>query len=173
MFEAAIIVLLLIAMLGSKQPYQFAIILVVVTAVFLRPIEAFGLYWAESLVDFVPGLHLTDDSRWIPAYLMCIFQSFMAGILILYTFALRYPKERRFFLAMAAFILFANALIPAYRFDVIESFETYSLLYHLTAALQVLTVFYYTDGTTKLIGNIRSLVYRANASISSVQRNQT
>jgi len=171
MFEAAIIGLLLIAMLGSKQPYQFAIILVVVTAVFLRPIEAFGLYWAESLVNVVPGLYLTDDPRWIPADLMFIFQSFMAGILILYTFALRYAKERRFFLAMAAFILFANMLIPAYRFEVlIKSFETYSLLYHVTAILQVLTVFYYSDGITKLIGNLWDSFLSYDSSISSVRR---
>ena len=171
MFEAAIIVALLIAMLGSKQPYQFAIVLVVVTAVFLRPIESFGLYWAEGLVSLVPGLHLTDDPIWVPAYLMFIFQSFMAGMLILYTFSLRYAKERRFFLAMAAFILFANALIPAYRFDLIVAPETYLLLYHVTAILQVLTVFCYSDGTTKLIGNLWLSFLNGNASISSVQRN--
>jgi len=169
-FEAAIFIALLIAMLISRQPYKLAIALVAVTAAFIRFIEEYGLFWAQSLVDLTPALYLRDDPAWLVPDLMFIFQCFMAGILILYTFSLKHTKERRFFLAMAGFILFANALIPAYRFDLIGSFEAYSFLYHLTAALQVLWVFLYTDGTTKLIGNLRFSFLNGDAGVSSVRR---
>ena len=152
MFESVIIIALLIAMLGSNQPYKFAIILVVVTAVFARLIDDYGLYWSESLVSLIPVLHISEP-LWIPWYLIFIFQTLMAGFLILSTFALSEKRERGFFLLMAVFMLFNCALIPAYKADLIVAFETYVFLYHTAAILQVLTVFYYSNGFTKIIRN--------------------
>jgi len=168
MFESVIIIALLIAMLGSNQPYKFAIILVVVTAVFARLIDDYGLYWAESFVSLISWLYISEPS-WIPWYLIFIFQTLMAGVLILYTFALSEKRERGFFLLMAVFMLFNCALMPAYKADLIVAFETYVLLYHTTAILQVLTVFYYTNGSTKLIANIRNSIHRYNVRVSSVR----
>ena len=128
----------------------------------------YGLYWAESLVDFIPGLYL-GEPVWIPFDLIVIMQAFFAGLLVFAALAVKGHKERRFFHIMAGFMLFNCSLIPAYRLYIIPTAEAYTALYHLTSILQVLTVFGYQNGFTKLIGSIRHSIFRLNTGIVSIR----
>jgi len=155
-FETGIILALLLAMLKTVPPKQWAIIIVLVTALLIRTIEEFGLYWAESFVSLVPSLTI-ERQQWIVPDLIVLFQVSMAVYLVSCLAWVKDKESRIFFLLMAVFLMFSSLLIPLYKYDAIKTFSAYTFLYHASAILQVLTVFYYSNGIRQLIRNTGNL----------------
>lgn len=148
-FEAAIIICLLIAMRHSTMPKQLAIAVILGVAVVDRLSEGYGMYLAESLVSMAPGLEM-GNPKWLVANLVTICQ--LSGALSLFVIGSRLIEagDRRFFWAMSAFLAAAGLLIPIFRFTPMN-FEAYTFLYRAVAILQVITVYYYSNGTKQYI----------------------
>ena len=168
MFETGIILFLLLAMLKTEHPKQWAIGVILISLMFTRVIEAHGLYWAESITAIIPGLTI-GNPRWIAPNLMVLAQLFFALYLISCMSWVRGKDSRNLFLLMAGFLVASSLLFPLYKYDAIRTFSAYTLLYRIVDVCMVLTVFYHSNGIRQIIGNIRSSIFQHNSGIVSFQ----
>lgn len=148
-FEGAILIFLIIAIRYSTMPKRIAIAVILFVAIADRFAEAYGLYWAESLVYMLPWLEL-GDPKWIPANLVVMSQAVGCISLAIIGSRLIDKHDRRFFWIMSVFLLAAGSLIPIFQATSMN-FEAYTFLYRAVAISQVLTVYYYSNGTKQFI----------------------
>jgi len=156
-FEPIMFILLFLAMLFTNMPRKEAIIYVMVTSAMAIYVMAHGLYVANSLVSIIPGLEL-GDPKWIEAWMVVFFQTLLSTLLVVRGAFMR-GKDREFFNIMGVFLFALSGAIVMYRYDLIVEFSLYTAIYHTLAILQVLTVFYYSDGIKRITTSIFNLVH--------------
>jgi len=151
-FEPMVFIVLLLAMLITNMPRKEAIIYVLVGSAMTIYINLFGSQWADSLVSAFPWLSM-GESVWIKAWMIACAQGLIAFLLIARG-GWQKGKDKDFFRIMALFMFGTSGALVIYRYDMIVTFDAYTAIYHLLAILQVLTVFYYSNGIKQLTGSI-------------------
>jgi len=157
MFESIIFILLFLAMLATNMPRKEAIIYVMVASAVAIYLSVNSQYIANNLVSIIPGLEL-GDPRWVESWMVIFFQTFLSALLVVRGAFMR-GRDREFFNIMGVFLFALSGAIVMYRHDLIVEFSLYTAIYHTLAILQVLTVFYYSDGIKRITTNIFNLIH--------------